>query len=72
MDKEALYENLGELIYIVAKADGVIQDEEVDKLKSILKDHPYADSIRWSFNFVKAQDASIDDVYRRVIDSCYS
>jgi len=71
MNKDTLYENLGELIYIVAKADGVIQKEEIDKLKEILKDHPYADSIQWSFNFVQAQDASIDDVYRRVIDSCY-
>jgi len=59
------------LIYIVAKADGIIQDEEVSKLKEILKDHPYADTIQWSFDFVKAQDASVDDVYRRVIDTCY-
>lgn len=71
-DKEELYESLGELIYVVAKADGVVQDEEISALKKAIEDHPWASTIKWSFDFSRAKDASIDDTYRRVIDKCYN
>ena len=39
-DKEKLYETLGELLYAIAKADGVIQAEEKEALEKMFKNHP--------------------------------
>ena len=35
-DKEKLYETLGELLYAVALADGIIQKSEKNSLKELL------------------------------------
>jgi uncharacterized tellurite resistance protein B-like protein len=42
MDKtERLYDVLGEMLYVVAMADGVIQAEERQALKKFLSNHAY-------------------------------
>ncbi|KXX72634.1 TerB family tellurite resistance protein [Flammeovirga sp. SJP92] len=69
-DKEKLYEILGELLFVVAKADGVIQVEEKEVLESYFKDHPYGEDIRWSFNYEAKRNTPVDDVYNKVIDYC--
>lgn len=69
-DTEKLYETLGELLYVVAKADGVIQESERDTLKKILKKHSWADEIKWSFDYEEANKHSVDDVYAKVISVC--
>ena len=69
-DTEKLYETLGELIYAVAKADGIIQDSERDTLKDILKDHKWASEINWSFNYEDNKEHSVEDVYDKVISVC--
>ncbi len=61
---------MGELIYAVAKADGIVQAEEVSKLNEILEGHPWASEIRWSFNYEKNRGASVEEVYKKVIDYC--
>ncbi|WP_044208997.1 TerB family tellurite resistance protein [Flammeovirga sp. OC4] len=69
-DKEKLYEILGELLFVVAKADGVIQEEEKAVLENYFKDHPYGEDIRWSFNYEAQKDTPVEDVYNKVIDYC--
>lgn len=69
-DKEKLYDAFGELIYAVAMADGVVQDEEVDQLNEILNDHPWASNISWSFNYERNAGLSVDEVYKKVISFC--
>lgn len=71
-DKEKLYETLGELIFIIAQADGVIQDEELAALDDILASHPWAATISWSFNYEMAKNKDVDDLYKKVIDACHS
>jgi len=70
-DQEKLYETYGELLYVVAMADGVIQDEERETLKSILKKHSWANEIKWSFNYEEAKAHSIDELYNKVISVCH-
>lgn len=70
-DKEKLYETLGELLYVVAKADGVIQTEERAALKEILKGHEWANQIEWSFNYEESKQPTIDDLYNKVITVCH-
>lgn len=69
-DTEKLYETLGELLYVVAKADGVIQDSERESLKELLKNHIWAKEINWSFNYEEAKQSSVEDAYNKVIAVC--
>jgi len=70
-DQEKLYETFGELLYIIAKADGVIQDEERNSIAELLKDHKWASEIKWSFNYEEEKENSIDDLYKKVISVCH-
>lgn len=70
-EKEKLYETLGELLYVVAKSDGVVQDAEREALQSLLQGHAWAEQIEWSFNYEESQDADINDLYKKVISICH-
>ena len=66
--KEKLYEAFGELIYAVAKADGLVQGEEVEALQQVLKSHSWAADIIWSFNYERGKDHPVEQTYRKAID----
>ena len=67
---EKLYGTLGELIYCVAKADGTIQVSEFDKLDEILRDHRWASTIRWSFDYEVKKNSDPEEAYKKVINMC--
>lgn len=69
-DNEKLYERLGELIYATAMADGIIQPEETAALQDLLKDHPWANDIEWSFNYEVKKNTDPNEVYKKVISFC--
>lgn len=69
MNKEQLYEAFGELIYAVAKADGLVQDEEVRALEDILQQHAWAQEVEWSFHYEVKNQKDIEDAYRRALDT---
>lgn len=64
--REKLYEAFGELLYMVAIADGVIQPGEMAKLREILSDHPWAEEIQWSFEYEMRKKHDLDALYRKV------
>ena len=70
-EKEKLYETLGELLYVIAKADGIIQNEEKVSLAELVKEHAWAEQITWSFDYEALNNSSIDDVYSKVINFCH-
>ncbi len=69
--KSYLYDAFGELIYLVAIADGVIQPEETEALEKILANHPWAAEIKWSFNYEASKNNNPEDVYKKVIMACH-
>lgn len=69
--KERLFETFGELLYVVAMADGVIQPEEFQALENIIKNHPLSETIKWSFNYEKTKGQSIEELYNKVISDCH-
>lgn len=71
-DKEKLYEVLGELLYAVAKADGVVQAEEKDALKLFFKNHPWASGIEWSFEYEESKNSNIETIYKKTINYCHA
>lgn len=71
-DKERLYEALGELIYVVAMADGVVQKEEMKVLTTILEGHSWAENIQWSFDYEQNKGHNIEALYQKVINTCHN
>lgn len=68
---EKLYDAFGELIYAVAMADGIIQKEEVEALEKILAKHPWANEIKWSFDYELSKNNSVDELYNKVVAICH-
>jgi len=70
--EEKIYEVLGEMLYVVAMADGVIQAEEKDALQKFFGNHSQGEDIVWSFEYEESHKSSIDDIYNKVIDYCHN
>ncbi len=70
MHTRKLYETFGELIYVIAMADGKIQPEELDIIEQRLSNHPWGKEIKWSFDYEVQKENSIDYLYKKVIDYC--
>lgn len=68
--KEKLYDALGELVYAVAKADGSVQPEEIEKLRELLLAHPRAREIQWSFDYEHRHDITVEEAYAKALDTC--
>jgi len=71
-DKEKLFETLGELLYAVALADGVIQPSETARLREIVEHHPWGKQIQWSFDYEYRKRHTFDEVYKKAISYCHS
>ncbi|AFM06239.1 Tellurite resistance protein TerB [Bernardetia litoralis DSM 6794] len=69
MNKERLYDAFGELIYTLAMADGLIQAEELQALDRILKGHPWASQIKWSFDYEANKALDLQDVYKKALNT---
>ncbi len=67
---EKLYEAFGELLYVVAMADGQIQNEELEAIKKKLANHPWGAEIEWSFNYEVKKQNNVNDLYKKVISYC--
>jgi len=65
--KERLYTAFGEIIYLVAKADGIIEESEIEKVKEQVRDHELGKDLLWSFNYEMKKQNDPDDVYKKAI-----
>ncbi len=70
-EEERLYDIFGELLYVLAMADGVVQDEEVAALDKLLENHKWAQSIKWSFDYEVAHHSDVEAVYNKVLHFCH-
>jgi uncharacterized tellurite resistance protein B-like protein len=68
---EKLFEVFGELLYAIAMADGLIQDEELTALEEIVENHPWSTAVKWSFNYEKTKAHDLEEVYNKVINFCH-
>lgn len=69
ISEHRLYQTFGELLYLVAMADGVVTQNEIEKLDEILRDHPASEKIKWSFNYELISNNSIEDLYKKIIET---
>ena len=70
-DKWKIYETMGELLYAVAMADGVIQPEETTALDKLLEGHAWAKEIKWSFDYETSKAPKVEEIYKKVISFCH-
>ncbi|MBV6427010.1 MAG: hypothetical protein KIPDCIKN_01523 [Haliscomenobacter sp.] len=70
MDKDKLYDALGELMYAVTKADGEVQASEVAKLKELLARHPWSAAIQWSFDYENSRHITLEEAYAKALQTC--
>jgi uncharacterized tellurite resistance protein B-like protein len=68
--KDRIYDAFGELAYLVAKADGLIQPEEVEALEAILGKHPKGKTIKWSFDYERRKHNDPEETYQKVLECC--
>ena len=67
---EKLIEAFGELLYVLAMADGEIQTEELEVIQKRLADHPWGKDIQWSFDYETKNKGDVEDLYQKVITYC--
>jgi len=68
--RERLYDAFGELVYAMAKADGEIQAEEIQAMELLLKHHPWAKQIKWSFDYENLKHHSVEEAYIKAVEIC--
>ena len=68
--RERLYDAFGELIYAIAMADGEVQEAEIEALHKIINSHPWAREIKWSFDYEKSKNNTVEDAYKKAVLAC--
>ena len=68
ISRDRLYQTFGELLYVIAMSDGVIQEKESEVLEEILKAHPKGKDIKWSFEYESQNQSDIETLYKKVIE----
>ncbi|UOB15932.1 TerB family tellurite resistance protein [Abyssalbus ytuae] len=68
VSRERFYRAFGELLYVVATKDGLIQKQEVKILEEIINQHPMGKEIKWSFDYEREKNSSVDEVYKKVLE----
>jgi uncharacterized tellurite resistance protein B-like protein len=67
---EKLIESFGELLYVLAMADGRIQEEELQAIQQKLAQHKWGAGIQWSFDYERKNNSDPEEIYRKVISYC--
>jgi len=69
VSKTRLYDAFGELIYTVAIADGIIQDDEVKVIEERLKEFEWGEEVKWSFNYEKKKGSDLKETYLKALET---
>ena len=64
-----LYDAFGEIIYAVAIADGLIQDEELGVIDKKLADFSWGKDAKWSFEWEKKKKTKLKDAYLKALET---
>lgn len=64
-----LHDAFGELIYAVAIADGLIQEEEINVIDEKLKEFSWGEDAKWSFNWERKKGTQLKDAYLSALET---
>jgi uncharacterized tellurite resistance protein B-like protein len=68
VSRDRIYQTFGELLYVIAMSDGVIQKKEIETLEDILEGHPKAKEIKWSFDYENENQNDVETLYKKIIE----
>lgn len=66
-DKSNLYRSFGDLIYAIAMADGILQDEEKTAIRKIIGEHAMMPYIEQALDRKEKKEISIVSAYYKVM-----
>lgn len=64
-----LHDAFGEIIYAVAIADGLIQEEEIEVIEEKLAEFSWGYDAKWSFNWERKKETELKDAYLKALDT---
>ncbi|MFK8008659.1 MAG: TerB family tellurite resistance protein [Saprospiraceae bacterium] len=64
-----LHDAFGEIIYAVAIADGLIQEEELKLIDEKLAHFSWGEDAKWSFNWERKKETQLKDAYLKALDT---
>lgn len=64
-----LYDAFGEIIYTVAVADGMIQEEEIKVIEEKLAEYDWGRDVKWSFNYEKKKGSDLKETYLKALET---
>lgn len=67
VQRQQLYTAFGQLIYALARADGEVQQEELEQINKLLITHQWSNDILWSFNTEYSKKALSDTTLTKSI-----
>jgi hypothetical protein len=69
ISQSRLHDAFGEIIYAVAIADGMIQEDEVKVIDEKLEQFSWGEDAKWSFNWEKKKGTQLKDAYLKALDT---
>ena len=67
---DQLYQAFGELLYAISMVDGEVQEAEAKKIEELLRNHPQAEAIQWSFLYEFKNKISVEEAYQKALFIC--
>lgn len=64
-----LHDAFGEIIYAVAIADGLIQEEELKTIDEKLSQVSWGKDAKWSFNWERKKETQLKEAYLKALDT---
>lgn len=64
-----LHDAFGEIIYAVAIADGLIQEEELKLIDEKLAQFSWGEDAKWSFNWERKKETQLKEAYLKALDT---
>ena len=64
-----LHDAFGEVIYAVAIADGLIQEEELKVIDEKLTQFSWGGDAKWSFNWERKKETQLKDAYLKALET---
>jgi len=64
-----LRDAFGEIIYAVAIADGLIQEEEINVINEKLANYDWGEDAKWSFHWERKKETKLKEAYLKALET---
>ena len=61
-------DTFGKIIYAVAKADGEVQESEIEVIRAVIDNHEWAQEVELSFEIERELDEDADEIFANAME----